>query len=441
MRDLFPGFYKRSDEELSKIWKEGIFVFDTNMLLNVYRYKQKTRARYLEILDLLKQQKRLWIPYQVAYEYQDRRLNVIQGQLDAYTEIATILQSTSQKLANSLDTYQNRHEFIHTETIIKDINDVISKAKSTVTQGKTKDKKEYEALKKQDAFLEKLENLFYGNIGKAYTSEELGELYKHAQERIELRIPPGWEDEDKKGFKRYGDIILWFQLIDHARSQKKPVIFVTDDGKKDWWIRDSQGKPINPIPELIQEMFVEADVLLHMYQGYNFLDVATHFFNLKDQPEIIADAMAVTEQNIAELNQLKKGIKVSALREYYLAEDAVREWLLLTYGKDHKIIANSIESPDFIMVEPDGTRIGIEIKSKFAPYTTHDLAGLLGLVNIRYKGLPLDKFMIIVVCRSEENANKITERIQRVLDVPSNISFVIGILDTDGKFTAFSELP
>ncbi len=66
MRNLLPGFYKRSEEELSKIWQEGIFVFDTNMLLNVYRYKQKTRARYIEILDLLKQRNQLWIPYPAA---------------------------------------------------------------------------------------------------------------------------------------------------------------------------------------------------------------------------------------------------------------------------------------------------------------------------------------------------------------------------------------
>ena len=114
---------------------------------------------------------------------------------------------------------------------------------------------------------------------------------------MELRIPPGWEDEGKHNFKAYGDIVLWFQLIDYARTQKKPIIFVTDDGKKDWWIRDTKGKPIKPLPALVQEMFVEADVLLHMYQGYEFLEQAEHFLKLEEKPEIIADAMAVTEQN------------------------------------------------------------------------------------------------------------------------------------------------
>src|ERR1700736_803801 len=98
MRDLFPGFYNRTEEELSKLWQEGIFVFDANMLLNVYRYTQKTRNRYFEILELLRKRNQLWIPYQAAHEYQDRRLDVIQGQLDAYTNVFNVLQTTIQKL-------------------------------------------------------------------------------------------------------------------------------------------------------------------------------------------------------------------------------------------------------------------------------------------------------------------------------------------------------
>src|SRR2546425_8220950 len=100
MRNLFPGFYERNEEEVNKLWQEGIFVFDTNMLLNVYRYSPETRNRYFEILRQLKEQ--LWIPYQVAYEYQDNRLTVIQEQIEAYKKIANILHSNSQNLESSL---------------------------------------------------------------------------------------------------------------------------------------------------------------------------------------------------------------------------------------------------------------------------------------------------------------------------------------------------
>ncbi len=245
MRDLFPGFNNRTDEELSECWQEGIFVFDTNMLLNVYRYTQKTRERYFEVLDLLKERNQLWIPYQVAYEYQDNRTEVIQGQLDAYTEVSNMLQTTIQKLESSLEPYKRKHGFIDIDKLTEELTSAIKKAKTTITQGKEKDKKEYEALKKHDRLLEKLEELFQGNIGSPYSNSRLEEIYRQAQLRIELRIPPGWEDEVKNSFKAYGDTILWFQLVDYARTQNKPIIFVTDDGKKDWWVRDARVNQLN----------------------------------------------------------------------------------------------------------------------------------------------------------------------------------------------------
>jgi PIN like domain len=247
MRNLFPGFYKRNDKELSDFWEEGIFVFDTNMLLNVYRYASETRDRYFEILDILKKRSQLWIPYQAAYEYQDRRLDVIRGQLEPYTKVASILQTTWQTLDSSLEPYKSKHGIIDTTDLAEQLTNAIKSAQDTVMQGNDKYRKykqENEALKRRDKLLEKIEELFQGNIGSPYTSTRLEELYSQAQLRMELRIPPGWEDEGKHPFKAYGDIVLWFQLIDYARTQEKPMAFVTDDGKKDWWIRDTKGKRI-----------------------------------------------------------------------------------------------------------------------------------------------------------------------------------------------------
>lgn len=404
MRDLFPGFYKRNEEELSQIWQEGIFVFDTNMLLNVYRYTKKTRGRYLEILDLLKQRSQLWIPYQAGYEYHDRRMAVIQGQLDAYTDVATILQTTAQKLENSLGTYQNKHEFIQTEKLIEEINIVIHKAKTTVTQSKAKDKREYEDLKKQDKLLERLEELFQGNIGSPYTGEKQRELYRQAQMRVELKIPPGWEDEDKKGYRKYGDIMLWFQLLDYAQSQKKPIIFVTDDGKKDWWIRDPQGKPIKPLPELVQEMFIEAGVFLHMYQGYSFIEAATRHFGLDYQPDIIKEAEKVTEQNtfpppLAYFIQREGRVA----RQGFYAQEAVLKWLLDS-GEMVLTGQTSDSSIDFILgdKEKEWERTCVVIKYKEKPFMKKDIKNIYDNLNIK-KEL-IGGIMLILVCRSLEDA-------------------------------------
>jgi PIN like domain len=438
MRNIFPGFYKRDDEEFSKLWQEGIFVFDTNMLLNVYRYTQKTRNRYFEILDLLKQRNQLWIPYQVAYEYQDRRLTIIQSQLDAYKEVTTILQTTAQKLETSLSTYHNKHEFIHTEKLIEDINEVINKAKKTVTHSQTKDKREFEALKKNDNLLIKLEELFQDNIGDPYTGEKLHELYRQAQFRIELKIPPGWEDEDKKGFKKYGDIILWFQLLDFARNQKKPIIFVTDDGKKDWWIRDPQGKPIAPLPELIQEMYIEAYVLLHMYQGYNFIDTATHFFKLQVQPDIIEEAEKVSEQNALEVAQAKFSPK-AIVYQGIQAEEAVIEWL----REEYKIVRTERYADtgiDFFIEQEDldTVRIGVIVKYKIERFFEEDMKRILQIIDRRKRHS--GSIMLVLVCSRIDGAKATLLNLKRYGINRSDILIRVGYITSFGYFREINDI-
>ena len=57
-----------------------------------------------------------------------------------------------------------------------------------------------------------------------------------AKKRYERKTPPGFMDCDSKDdIRRYGDAILWFQVLDKAKSAKRDVILVTDDRKTDWW--------------------------------------------------------------------------------------------------------------------------------------------------------------------------------------------------------------
>ena len=448
MRDLFPGFYKRTDEELSKLWQEGVFVFDTNMLLNVYRYTQEARARFFEILDLLKKRNQLWIPYQAAYEYQDRRIDVIQGQLDAYEAVSNILHATGQKLESLLEPYKSKHGFIDTSEIAKEITDAIKSAKATVTSSRGKDKKELEALKNDDKHLAKIEELFQGNIGSPYDSSKLEEMYRRSQLRVELKLPPGWVDADKVGFKKYGDVILWFQIVDFARSQKKPIIFVTDDGKKDWWLPDvkSQGSA-RPQPELVQEMFVEAGVLLHMYKGYEFLEQAEIFLKLEEKPGVIEEAKEVTEQNTLELYLVKQsGISFDTLYGYE-AERAILAWLKETHPQS-EIITNALGAPDFIIQNNlDGTRTGYVVKFLGEQKLLSPFFGQNSILSAMTKSfstveeLRIDKLVIFIVANTLRNALVIAENVISKIPIPENVSLIIGHLNSARKFTQVASLP
>jgi hypothetical protein len=99
MRDLFRGYYKPTPEELAELWEKCIFSFDANILLHIYSYTPETRERFFEILNRLNE--RIWIPHQVAYEYQKNRLYVISDQVKVYEEIEIILNKNLYNLKPS----------------------------------------------------------------------------------------------------------------------------------------------------------------------------------------------------------------------------------------------------------------------------------------------------------------------------------------------------
>ncbi|MEM7759203.1 MAG: PIN domain-containing protein, partial [Cyanobacteria bacterium P01_A01_bin.40] len=207
MKDLFPGHYKPSKEEFQKLWVECIFVFDTNILLNVYRYSEKTRDRLFEVLELLRD--RIWLPYQVAYEYQEERLNVISHQLKPYEEIEKVLNENLDKLNSVIESYRKRHSF----TSLVDDKKIISTTKNAnkrTIKVLEEAKQQYPNLIENDIYREKIGELFLDKIGSPHNEEELDQVYKQCASRFEKEIPPGYKDKNKSvGSKQYGDAIVW----------------------------------------------------------------------------------------------------------------------------------------------------------------------------------------------------------------------------------------
>ena len=85
MRDLFPGYFQLSDEEIADICKKGIFTIDTNVLLNFYRYSPQTSVDFLTLFQQLGE--RLWVSNRVMEEFYRNRKRVIQAQDKIYDEI------------------------------------------------------------------------------------------------------------------------------------------------------------------------------------------------------------------------------------------------------------------------------------------------------------------------------------------------------------------
>src|SRR5688572_10376163 len=78
MKESFFGYYPPSAEKYARLWREGLIVLDTNVLLNLYRLPTTARDELLTVLELLRD--RIWIPHHVALEFQRRRLTVISAE-------------------------------------------------------------------------------------------------------------------------------------------------------------------------------------------------------------------------------------------------------------------------------------------------------------------------------------------------------------------------
>ncbi len=100
MENSFHGYYPPTSEEYERLWKEGLIVLDTNVLLNLYRLPTTARDELISVLELLKE--RLWIPHQVALEFHRRRLTVIAGERktteDALTSASELVSDLKKKV-------------------------------------------------------------------------------------------------------------------------------------------------------------------------------------------------------------------------------------------------------------------------------------------------------------------------------------------------------
>lgn len=264
--------------------KYVFFSFDANVLLNVYRYTPKTCEELFHVFENLKE--RTWLTHQAVLEYHERREEVIAQQYAIYEDIEIPLKKASEDIANK---YRRRgHSFAATDLLLQMIDETISSIRSTleVAQSKHPDRREHDDL------LNRVTDLFSNRIGNRFSPKQIDELRQEAALRYKLQIPPGYKDKDKGEQRQYGDYILWKQLIDFAKTQKKPIILATDDTKEDWW-RIEKGKTIGPRPELIEEMRSKAGAAFYMYNVGEFMRYAKEYLGIRIGQKAIDEAVEI----------------------------------------------------------------------------------------------------------------------------------------------------
>jgi hypothetical protein len=323
MRTSYPGYTPRTEHDLDKLWAECVFAFDASALLDLYRLTPETRDTVLNILDRLKE--RLWLPHQAGLEYHDNRLQVIATGLGSYSRIPELARDIAKSYRKSLDTYR-QYRWVEAERWIGLLDETVKKIEDTIS----KQERVLGGFLETDPVEEKLNKIFDGKVGPPYT--DMHDIYVRAEQRLQLSIPPGFKDAaTKKDFHRYGDVVLWLQLLDYAKMQKKSIIFVTSDAKTDWWL-ERDGKTIGPRPELLQEMHATASVMFHMYPPDRFVEYAERHLKSKLKPAVIKkttqELRAVESEKSAETerqsDELLRTIAAFKMPEMRLSDELMK---------------------------------------------------------------------------------------------------------------------
>ncbi|QSB55697.1 DUF4935 domain-containing protein [Acinetobacter calcoaceticus] len=314
MKNLFHEHFKLSNEELKQNWQTALFVFDANVLLNLYRYSDSTRQEFLSILTKIND--RSWLPYRAVEEYLNNRLSVISQQEKAYEETIERINKLKIDLEN-----KRQHPFV-SEIIMEKVDSVFN----DLNQELKSNKQHHTNRIYDDQIKEEISNIFDGNVGLPFSTERLKEIITEGESRYKQKVPPGYKDIGKnidtdiflEKCKRYGDLIVWFQIIDKANEIKKNVILVTDDAKEDWWERFN-GKILGPRPELIKEFKDLTTQNFYMYQADRFLEFAKENLGAQVSDSSLQEVRDTIETQNS-LIELEKTIKFLQSRSPNLAK-------------------------------------------------------------------------------------------------------------------------
>jgi len=449
MKEIFRGYYQLDEKEFKKLWKNAVFIFDTNVLLNLYRYQSNTKDSLLDTIENLSN--RVWIPYHVGLEFHRRRLTVIKDQNQKFSEVRDAVDNAILKIKNDLDGLQlkKRHSLINPDGLLDEmskVRDIFFKELESLEQKSLTNSK-------NDQIIKRIQKLLGKNIGDAPESQEaLNQIFEEGEKRYLYKRPPGFRDMQKNSndeydyvyeglsYKaKYGDLILWKQLIEYAKQEKiSDIVFVTDDKKDDWWWETSKSNSnkIGVHPELKDEIYREAGVeRFHMYTTDTFLEYANQYLGAEVKEEAIEEVRDVARRRVREFGR-------SRIRKKILAKKAVFKWLSQYFDT----IRNHDSFPRFrTLIE--NRKYGFEILTLSNNTTMKNRFDLM--INRSYSLLGENRYSgitLLFVALDDEILFQALDYFRVILpEIEGNLGFVIGKIlyneniDKEADFIPYQE--
>ncbi|MFI1713067.1 PIN domain-containing protein [Streptomyces litmocidini] len=287
----FSGMWRRPVGDYDRAVSEYLVVLDANVLLQLYRFTPDARNELINVLRKIDD--RLWIPHQVAKEYYDRRVDAIKEHLDLYASVPKALGEARAKAIQEINTFARRCSISGKDRdgLTRPIESAFDAVMKDIEQRKEVFDLNLAKVVTGDPVLEDLARIFDGKTGDPFDSEDVEKFAEEFKKRVEGAVPPGFEDA-RKAENAHGDYFVWEQLLQEAAKRNVPVLFVTNDEKKDW-VRKQAGITVGPRPELIAEFGKRCGTDFLLANLGLFLSVAKRKLGIAVSESTVAQAESV----------------------------------------------------------------------------------------------------------------------------------------------------
>lgn len=301
--------------------QKSVISFDTNSILNLYRFKLETAKEFLSSIKSVKNN--VWLPYIVALEYNDLRTTVIKQEREYLDGLAARINKFKDEML-SLTTNRDHNLFpfdLFNEKIKSSTNELSKIIFSC--QSAQRD------LFRNDPIRDEIFSLFDEKIGEPISATSLCEIYKRASVRFSSKIPPGYMDEKNKSGREklygdtvikteYSDYIMWHELLEKTHKLNMPLILVTDEKKEDWILKVN-GMNLGARPELITEMMIKSGQSFSIISSLEFISLMRSGGEVNISQESFDDIKKITTptwKNVV-INAFKSMGNTATLNELY----------------------------------------------------------------------------------------------------------------------------
>ena len=289
LKELFPEFYqsKLDMKDLSSE-SENLLVLDTNYLLDIIQLPTTVSKKYIEALEKVKEN--IYIPYLVALEFNFKKSSLKKGKIKKIrkykNEIEQSVVNINKKI-NEIDLVDKEEKEIFTNELLTMTEDYLAELKKVIDS-----KVSSMITEEENELYERLISVIENKVGNKYSQEWIDEIEKEGEERYKQNIPPGFNDSSKedeidslrmygdiKYCRKYGDLIIWKDIIEYSKESTKmgkKVVFITNDGKakqKRDLLYKVDDLTVGPNIHLMNELYMESNKELHILNNLRFVQL------------------------------------------------------------------------------------------------------------------------------------------------------------------------